>query len=43
MQTVEISGDNPVTILDKLWKDAYGQNISSFAGQRKPDCLRPAV
>ncbi|MFE7215532.1 hypothetical protein ACFY0A_39440 [Streptomyces sp. NPDC001698] len=43
MQTVEVSGDNPVTILDKLWEGAYGQNISSFAGQREPGCLRPAV
>ncbi|MGW4825325.1 hypothetical protein ACWEP4_42205 [Streptomyces sp. NPDC004227] len=23
MQTVEVSGDNPVTILDRLWEGAY--------------------
>ncbi|MFF8036216.1 hypothetical protein [Streptomyces sp. NPDC016626] len=27
MQTVEVSGDNLVTILDALWEGAYGRNI----------------
>ncbi|MER6501888.1 hypothetical protein ABT218_21470 [Streptomyces sp. NPDC001455] len=27
MQTVDVSGDNLVTILDRLWSSAYGRNI----------------
>ncbi|MFD4756419.1 hypothetical protein [Streptomyces sp. NPDC058426] len=27
MQTVELSGDNLVTILDSLWETAYGRNV----------------
>ncbi|MFF1779803.1 hypothetical protein [Streptomyces virginiae] len=27
MQTIEVSGDNLVTILDRLWETAYGSNI----------------
>jgi len=40
MQTVEVSGDNLVAILESLWQGAYGRNIYRFITD--PDRNRPA-